>query len=66
MTAKIHDFKDALLNKRDEEFGLRQIIPNDFVKKALAAGRAHEDEVNQAIYNLEVAKAAWRCKNVRS
>ena len=64
--SNVVDFKEALLRKNDEDFGLRQIIPNDFVKKALAAGRAHEDRVNQAIFDLEVAKAKWRCKNVRS
>jgi len=64
--SNVVDFKEALLRKNDEDFGLRQIIPNDFVKKALAAARAHEDRVNQAIFDLEVAKAKWRCKNVRS
>lgn len=64
--SKVVDFKAALLRKKDREFGLLTIIPNEFVKKALAAGRAHEDRVNQAIYDLEVAKAKWRCRNVRS
>lgn len=59
------DFAKARSAKADEQHALRQIIPNSFVKKALAAARAHEDRINQAIYDFEVARAKWRCsKNV--
>ena len=64
--SKIINFENALLAKTDAQFEMRQVIPNEFVKKALAAGRAHNDKMNQAIFDLEVAKAAWRCKNVCS
>lgn len=57
------DFTAALRNKTDQQFEMRQVIPNAFVKKALAAGRAHDEKINQAIFNFEVARAAWRCKN---
>jgi hypothetical protein len=39
------DFKKALAAKRYEQHGLRQVLPNEFVKKALAAGRAANPEL---------------------
>lgn len=63
--SNVINFRDALLNKRDDEFETRQVISKKFVKAALKAARKTEDEINQAIFNAEVAMAAWRCKNLK-
>lgn len=41
---KVLDFKKALAKKRYEQHGLRQVLPNEFVKKALAAARRVVEE----------------------
>ena len=41
----IIDFKAALARKRYEQHGLRQVLPNEFVKRAIAAARSVEQRV---------------------
>ena len=43
--ATILDFGKALARKRYEQHGLRQVLPNAFVKRALAAARDVEQPI---------------------
>jgi hypothetical protein len=60
--SNVVDFKEALLKKNDEQFEKRVILPNDFVKQAIAAGKAQEEKINQAIAKCERALIAWHKK----
>lgn len=43
--SNIIDFRAALARKRYAEHGLRQVVPNEFVKEALAAARRANPEL---------------------
>jgi len=43
--SNVIDFKAALVRKRYEQHGLRQVLPNEFVKRAIAAARSVEQRV---------------------